>query len=79
MFIKKITFRAAGASLVAIITIATQPLRAQTSSDPAGSEDARLEKLERAVELLQQENANLKAEVSSLKKHSATAPAVAGE
>ena len=79
MLIKKITLRAAGATLAAIISLATQPLRAQTSSDPAASDSERLEKLERAVELLQQENANLKAEVSSLKKHGAPAPTVAGE
>jgi hypothetical protein len=79
MLIKKITLRAAGASLAAIISIATQPLRAQTSSDPAASDGERLEKLERAVELLEKQNAELKAEISDLKKHAAPAPVVAGE
>ncbi|PYJ54439.1 MAG: hypothetical protein DME82_11465, partial [Verrucomicrobia bacterium] len=62
MFMKKLLSRAAGASLAAIVVLSTQPLRAQSSSDTA-----RLEKLERAVELLQKQNAELKAEVKSLK------------
>ena len=64
MFIKKFMLRAAGASLVAIALLTAQPLRAQSSSDTA-----RLEKLERAVELLEKQNAELRAEVNSLKKH----------
>src|SRR5437762_7009601 len=71
MFIKKFVLRAAGASLAAIAFLTAQQLRAESSSDTA-----RLEKLERAVELLQKQNAELKAEVSSLKKHAAS-PAVA--
>src|SRR5437773_3303934 len=66
MFIKKFVLRAAGASLAAIAFLTAQQLRAESSSDTA-----RLEKLERAVELLQKQNAELKAEVSSLKKHAA--------
>jgi hypothetical protein len=66
--------RAAGASLAAITLLSVQPLRAQSVSD-----NARLEKLERAVEMLQKQNAELKAEISSLKKHSAPAPAVVAE
>src|SRR5438132_3609622 len=62
MFMKKLMLRAAGASLAAIAVLTTQPLRAQSSSDTA-----RIEKLERAVELLQKQNAELKAEVKSLK------------
>src|SRR5438309_26931 len=62
MFMKKLMLRAAGASLAAIAVLTTQPLRAQSSS-----ETARIEKLERAVELLQKQNAELKAEVKSLK------------
>ena len=74
MLINKIITRAAGASLAAISLLTAQPLRAQAASDTA-----RIEKLERAVELLEKQNAELKAEVSSLKKHSASAPAaVAG-
>ncbi len=64
MFIKKITLRAAGASLAAIALLTAHPLRAQ-------SEDARIEKLEQAVQALQKQNAELKAEVGSLKKHPA--------
>ena len=71
MFIRKFILRAAGASLAAIALFAAQPLHAQASSDTA-----RIEKLERAVELLQKQNAELKAEVSSLKsKHVASNPA----
>src|SRR5436309_9280505 len=74
MLIKKVTLRVAGASLAAIALLTAQPLRAQSSSDTA-----RIEKLERAVELLAKQNAELKAEVSSLKKHSAPAPATVAE
>src|SRR5213596_1549522 len=70
MFMKKLLSRAAGASLAAIVVLITQPLRAQSSFDTA-----RLEKLERAVELLQKQNAELKAEVKSLKsKETASVP-----
>jgi phosphate-selective porin len=62
--------RAAGASLAAIALLSAQQLLAQSSS-----ETARLEKLERAVELLQKQNAELKAEVKSLKsKDTASVP-----
>jgi cell division protein FtsB len=74
MLIKKITLRAAGASLAAIVSLAAQSTGAQTSS-----ESERLQKLERAVEQLQQRNAQLEAEVATLKKHPAPAPVVAGE
>src|SRR6266699_1939137 len=70
MFMKKLLSRAAGASLAATVVLITQPLRAQSSSDTA-----RLEKLERAVELLQKQNAELKAEVKSRKsKETASVP-----
>jgi hypothetical protein len=49
-------------------------VRAQSSSDTA-----RIEKLERAVELLEKQNAELQAEVNSLKKHAARAPAAVAE
>src|SRR6266849_944673 len=62
MLIKKIILRAAGASLAAIISLAAQPLGAQTAS-----ESERLQKLERAVELLEKRNAELQSEISSLK------------
>lgn len=74
MLIKKVTLPAAGASLAAIALLTAQSLRA----DPA-SESARIEKLERAVQMLEQQNADLKAEVSSLKKHAAPETVVAGE
>jgi len=66
MFIKKIILRAADASLAAVISLAAQPLNAQTSS-----ESERLQKLERAVELLEKRNAELQSEVSSLKAQQA--------
>jgi hypothetical protein len=72
MFIKKITLRAAGASLAAIALLTAHPLCAQ-------SENARIEKLERAVELLEKQNAELKAEVSSLKKQPISGPIVEGK
>jgi Putative porin len=74
MFTKRFILRAAGQSLVAIALLSAQPLRAESSSDTA-----RIEKLESAVEQLQKRNAELEQEVSSLKKHSAPAPVVAGE
>ena len=74
MLTKKIILRAAGASLAAISLLTAQPLRAESAS-----ETARLEKLERAVELLEKQNAELQAEVNTLKKHAAPAPAIASE
>src|SRR5205085_5592339 len=74
MFIRKFILRAAGTGLAAIALLTVQPLRAQSSSDTA-----RIEKLERAVELLEKQNAELKSEVSSLKKHPAPETVVAGE
>ena len=73
MLINKIIVRAAGAGLAAIVLLTAQPLRAQSS------DSARLEKLEQAVELLEKQNAELKAEVSSLKKHEAPAAKVTVE
>ncbi len=70
MFTKRFISRAAGASLAAIGLLIAQPLRAESASDTA-----RIEKLERAVELLQKQNAELKAEVKSLKsKDTASVP-----
>ena len=69
MFIKKFVLRAAGASLAAIVLLTPQPMCAQSSSDRA-----RLEKLERAVELLAKQNAELQAEIKSLKKETASVP-----
>jgi phosphate-selective porin OprO/OprP len=71
MFINTHGSKAAGLSLAAIVLLAVQPLSAQTSS-----ESARLEKLERAVEQLQERNAELEQEVKSLKKQTAVAPKV---
>ncbi len=50
-------------ALLAIVLAAIQPLTTQSAS-----ESDRLEKLERAVEQLQKRNADLEAEVSTLKK-----------
>src|SRR5881392_4282582 len=70
MLIKKIILRTAGASLAAVISLAAQPLGAQTAS-----ESERLQKLERAVELLEKRNAELQSEISSLKaKQAAIVP-----
>jgi len=69
MLTRKIILRAAGASLAAIISLAAQPLGAQTPS-----ESERLQKLERAVEQLQHRNAELEQEVAGLKKQAAVAP-----
>jgi phosphate-selective porin OprO/OprP len=69
MFINKVILRAAGATLAAVISLAAQPLGAQTPS-----QSDRLQKLERAVEQLQQRNAELEQEISSLKKRTAWAP-----
>src|SRR6266545_7730163 len=69
MITKKFGLRAAAASLAAIISIAAQPLGAQTSS-----ESERLQRLERAVDLLEKRNAELEAEISGLKKRTAFAP-----
>jgi hypothetical protein len=57
MFTKKLVMRAAGGSLAAIISLAAQPLRAQSSS-----ESQQIQELKREV-------AELRQEVSSLKKH----------
>jgi phosphate-selective porin OprO and OprP len=71
MFIKKFVLRAAVSSLAAIILLAAPSLRAQTPS-----ESERLQKLERAVEQLQERNAELEQEVSGLKKQTALAAEV---
>jgi len=73
MLIKKISLRTAGVSLAATALLTAHPVRAQSS------DSARIEKLEQAVEMLEKQNANLKAEVNSLKKHEAPAPKVTAE
>jgi len=67
MLIKKTIIRVAGASLAALISMAVQPLRAQTSSES------------QEIAELKRELAELKQEVNALKKHPAPAPVVAGE
>jgi Putative porin len=64
MFIKKFVARAAGLGLAVIVSLAAQPVRAESDSE-------RLAKLEKAVTQLQKENTELKKEVSSLKKQTA--------
>src|SRR6266516_1656981 len=73
MLPKRIVMRAAGVSLAATVLLTAHPLRAQSS------DSARNEKRERAVELMEKQNADLKAEVGSLKKHEAPAAKVAAE
>src|SRR5947209_4595932 len=70
MFINKFVLRAAGASLAAVVLLTAQPLRGETPSDTA-----RIEKLERAVELLEKRNTELQAEINSLKGRQAAHPA----
>src|SRR5437764_1134186 len=64
MLTRKIVMRAAGGSLAAIISLAAQPLVAQTSP-----ESKEIQELKREVEELRQE-------VASLKKHEGPAPKV---
>ncbi len=61
--LNKLILRTAGVGLAAVVSLAAQPLKAQASSDAD-----RIEKLERAVQALQQRNAQLESEVSGLKK-----------
>src|SRR5437870_6217152 len=56
-------------ALIASVLAAIQPLTARSAS-----ESDRLEKLERAVEQLQKRNAELEAEVRSLKQQTAAVP-----
>ncbi len=75
MLIKKTILPTMGANLAAIALLTVQPLCAQSVSDTA-----RIERLERAVEMLEKQNAQLQAEVKSLKsKHAASAPAAIAE
>ncbi len=74
MLSKKFIQPAASMGLAAVILLPAQSLRAETSS-----EADRLAKLERAVEQLQQRNAELEREVSSLRKQAASAPAAPDE
>ena len=68
MFIKRFVLRTTGVSLTAIALLNAHPVRAESDS-------ARIEKLERAVELLQKQNTELKAQVSNLKSKEAGNPA----
>ena len=73
MLFRSIVIRAAVVSLAATVLLIAHPVRAQSS------DTARIEKLEQAVQMLEKQNAELKAEVSSLKRHSAPETVVAGE
>jgi phosphate-selective porin OprO/OprP len=66
---RRIAARLAGYFLC-IVILSCRPVAAETKSD-----SERLEKLERAVELLQKRNAELEQEVKSLKKEKPSAPA----
>jgi len=57
-------------AILGTLLVAIQPLTVQSAS-----ESERLEKLERAVEQLEKRNAELKAEVSSLKSKQTSNPA----
>ena len=72
MFTRKTILRAAGASLAAVLSLAAQPVRAQSDAE-------RLQKLEQAVSQLQKRNAELEQEVSGLKKRTSWAPVVGGK
>jgi hypothetical protein len=75
MLTKKNILPAVVANLVTIALLTAHPLHAQSASDTA-----RIERLERAVEMLEKQNAQLQAEVKSLKsKHAAPAPAAVAE
>jgi hypothetical protein len=67
MIAKKIILRTAGASLAAVISLAAQPLRAQTPSES------------KQIQELQREVAELKQEVNSLKKNSISGPIIEGK
>ena len=56
LFIRSVVYRAAGVSLASVVSLTAQTLHAQASS-----EAARIEKLEREVELLRTEINSLKA------------------
>jgi hypothetical protein len=72
MLTEKTILRAVGASLVVLLSLAAQPVRAQSDAE-------RLQKLEQAVSQLQKRNAELEQEVAGLKKRTAWAPALAPE
>jgi len=68
-------FTSGAVAIVAVaLTLAAQPLRAQSASD-----SDRIQKLERAVEQLQKRNAELEQEVSDLKKQTSFAPLLGPE
>jgi hypothetical protein len=67
MFTKKTMLRTVGGGLAVFLSLAAQPLRAQSDAD-------RLQKLEQAVNQLQKRNADLEQEVSGLKKRTSWAP-----
>jgi septal ring factor EnvC (AmiA/AmiB activator) len=67
MLINKLILRTAGAGLAAIVSLAAQQLRAQTSSEA------------QEIAELKREVAELRQEVKSLKKHSAPAPKAIAE
>jgi len=74
MLTEKFSLSAVGASLAAVILLPMHPLGAQTASD-----SERIEKLERAVEQLQERNAELEKEVSSLRKEAISGPPAPAE
>jgi phosphate-selective porin OprO and OprP len=73
MLVKKSSLVLIGITL-SLLLLLIQPLRAQTSG--GNSESERLQKLERAVEQLQKQNADLQKEITSLKKQGAPSATV---
>jgi phosphate-selective porin OprO and OprP len=73
MFTKKCFLPRIGVAITMLV-LAVRPLHADPSTD-----SDRIEKLERAVEQLQERNAELEQEVRSLKKTSSFAPELSGE
>ena len=72
MLTEKPILQAVSASLAVLLSLAAQPLKAQSDAE-------RLQKLEQAVSQLQKRNAELEQEVAGLKKRTTWAPVVGAE
>ena len=72
MLTEKPILQAVSASLVVLLSLAAQPLRAQSDAE-------RLQNLEQAVSQLQKRNAELEKEVSALKKRTSWEPVVGAQ
>jgi phosphate-selective porin len=79
-FLSSVIRRAAARLVVGAFCLGAFTLAAPAAESAAAKSDSeRLEKLERAVELLQQRNAELEQEVKSLKKQKSPAPTLSAE